>query len=133
MAGEEGEALAPEAEREEPRLAIAMSVEPVPGLREVVLDVEEPQAGAGQVLLRGRVGGPAQHVPTLACRVVEVQDGVAQRVEVELVVLWLQLHSPAADSTRELERQVARPSRKLSSKSPESFWRLEVAMASVVA
>src|SRR6202035_291283 len=99
-----GEALAPETEREKPRLVLAGPVEPVPGLREVVADVEEAQAGAGQGLLGGLGGGPAPDVAPLARPVVEVQDGVAQCVEVELVVLGRQLQAPAADDARELER-----------------------------
>lgn len=77
-----------------------------PQVRELVADVEEADAGAGEAGPAGRRGAGAQLAPALARRVAEAHYEVAQRVHVELVVVRGQLDSPAANGSGEFEWEI---------------------------
>jgi hypothetical protein len=79
----------------------------MPFVRELMPYIEETQTRTGQVTLCSLIGHPAQHFPTFACRVVQVQNHVSKRINVELVVLLWKLDAPAAHCPLEFERQVA--------------------------
>ena len=77
-----------------------------PGVGEVVADVEQPQPVAGEPAAGVARGRLAQGSAAFAGGVVEVQDQVGQRVQVEVVVLRRQFDAPPADRPEILERQV---------------------------
>ena len=79
---------------------------PGPRVGEVVPDVEDAQAVAGEPAPGVVRGGGAQRVAAFAGGVVEVQDDVGHGVQVEVVVLRRQLDPPPADRALVLERQV---------------------------
>src|SRR5215472_3292307 len=81
-------------------------LEPLPRVRKLVPNVEEGPSVSYPALC-DFVGGAAEHVAALARRVVQVENQIAQRVQVEEVILRRKLDAPSAYRTEELEWQVA--------------------------
>jgi hypothetical protein len=78
-------------------IAVGISKE-LPGIRELVSNIEERPA-VTYVTLRYLVSSASEHLASLACCIVEVQDHVAQGVHIEEVVLRWEFDAPATDRT----------------------------------
>jgi hypothetical protein len=89
-------------------IAVDGALEARPRIRKLAADLEAaPPALAVVARARAALSHLAQAGATLARRVVEVDDDVGQRGEVEQVVLRRQLERPARHGALELEGQVA--------------------------
>src|SRR5207244_1560115 len=85
--------------------------EPIPSGRELVAQAEQSVnrliVFALQPVVERLDGGITQQHPTRSRQILQVQDDVGHRLQVELRELMLDLDPERADSTAPLEREVA--------------------------
>jgi hypothetical protein len=79
-------------------------LEGAPYVRQVMAHVDEAYAVVRQLAGDHLSCVPPQRFATLTSRVVHLDDEIAYRVKVKLVVLGRQLNPPPADSTRQFKR-----------------------------